>query len=191
MSELKQSEKNIVIVRYGEISLKGKNRDLFEIRQVKNISKTLKANSIPFDDIKRIPGRIFVYGSFDSEQVKIFSNIFGIYSYSLATQCDPVFEDIEKTVAELLVDKLKDKTIKSFRVNTKRSDKSMKYKSYDLNCHIGNFVNENYGLAVSLKEYDLCIEIEIFQGLAYVFMNNTHWGCFYDKEKEQFKQDRG
>ena len=53
--------RNAFMLRYGELALKGKNRDLFEKRLVSNIKNCLKKNDIVDWEIVRKRGRIFVY----------------------------------------------------------------------------------------------------------------------------------
>jgi tRNA uracil 4-sulfurtransferase len=150
----------IYVIRYGEISLKGRNRIDFENKLVRNIEKALK----PFDGeykVRRVHNRIYVSSSID-----VFDRVFGIVSYSLAKEID---FDLEK-IKEIVNEKLSGLEFDSFRISTKRMDDTIKISSMDLDKEIGAFVCSEFGKKVSLKEFDIEVGIEARAGKAYVFL---------------------
>ena len=155
---------NIIIIRYGEIALKGKNRINFERKLIQNIRDCLIKNNIEFNKIIRERGRIFIE---TSQKCKELSNVFGITSYSYATK--EKFDEI--TIKKNIKQLLKNKKFETFRVTTNRADKTITKKSMELNILFGSYVVEEFNKKVSLKKFDLEVGIEILHGNSYVFVD--------------------
>ena len=151
----------IYVIRYGEISLKGRNRIDFENKLVRNIEKALKSVSEEYG-VRRVHNRIYVSCSED-----VFDRVFGIVCYSLVKEIEFDVDCIKKTVKELLTGVSFD----SFRISTKRMDDTIKISSMDLDKEIGAFVCSEFGKKVSLKEFDIEVGIEARAGKAYVFLD--------------------
>ncbi|MBU2637781.1 MAG: tRNA 4-thiouridine(8) synthase ThiI [Nanoarchaeota archaeon] len=149
---------NTIIVRYGEIALKGANRNDFEKQLVKNIKTCLKMNNIAFGEIKRLRGRIIVYSN---DNCECLAYVFGIVSISPAVEMEA---DIEKIKQEAL----KHYSEGSFKVAAHRLEKLLG-TSIEMNTEIGAFIAEKTNAKVDLKNPDVEIGIELFNGKAYVF----------------------
>jgi len=164
--------KQVILVRYGEISLKGKNRHLFEERLISNIRRCLDANLILFFSIKRPRGRIIVYLDNNKEyKVKdfaFFKYIFGIISYNLAFISSMEQELINKSVLREAKGYLSDD--RSFRVSVHRSDKSFSKTSIELEKDLGSMIVEETGAKVDLKGFDFNVAVELVAGKALVFV---------------------
>ena len=139
-----------LLLRYGEIFLKGKNRGTFEKKLVDNIKKIAKIK-----DVNRIRSRLIV-DYFDNHS--LLRNVFGLVSYSSAVRSEKDVEEIKKAALELLM-----KQKGSFRVETKRSDKNFPIKSPDLNVLIGKYVEENSDFKFQFKNPEITLHIEINQ----------------------------
>lgn len=98
-----------ILVRFGELSLKGKNKKLFKHKLAENIEKLVGVKPMVQYD------RIFL--PYSQEAIKKLKYVFGIYSFSPVLECNNKTEDITKTVLKLY----KPKTSKTFRVTTKRN----------------------------------------------------------------------
>ena len=127
----------VILVRYGEIFLKGKNYSYFENSLLKNIKYRLKNINLK---VEKISGRFLIsqFSSEDKEQIiEVLKTIFGIVSISLAYE----FETDLDRIIEICKDiKLKSKT---FKVETKRADKTFTLKSFELSAKIGGIILQN------------------------------------------------
>ncbi|MBW3020885.1 tRNA 4-thiouridine(8) synthase ThiI, partial [Candidatus Woesearchaeota archaeon] len=150
----------VIIVRYAEIGLKGKNRVFFEQRLVQNIK-----NKLADCKITRPRGRIFV--ETNEENTKVLDKIFGISSYSIAKEIKMDIESIKDGVFEL-ANEMKD-SFKTFKVQSKRMDKSFPMKSPEINMIAGQRVFEELKKEVSFKNPDLVINVELIQNRAFIF----------------------
>jgi len=154
---------NTILLRYGEIFLKGKNRHFFEKKLVSNIKKITAAKNV-----RNIRSRLVADYFADH---KLLRYVFGLVSYSLAVRVD---KDIEK-VMEAAVDLLKDSG-QTFKVETKRSDKSFPITSPDMNVKMGMYIEENSSLKFAFENPDTILSIEINQEGAYLFLESI--SCF-------------
>ncbi|MGC8497031.1 MAG: tRNA uracil 4-sulfurtransferase ThiI [Thermoplasmata archaeon] len=151
----------MILVRYGEISLKGRNREVFEDKLVENIYKHLSREG-QSAIIKKYRGRILVYTAADPN---ILKNVLGIVSISKAVETDLEIDRIYDHICKLI----KSKDPKTFRISTQRLWKGFKYTSVELNNIFGEKVINDFGLKVNLKNPELEIGIEITDSHAYVF----------------------
>jgi len=152
---------NVVIVRYSEIGLKGKNRIVFEKKLIDNIKDCLKKNKIKYRKIQRLRGRIII---FTEQELNCLKYVFGISSFSHALVIEPEIREVERAVLK----QAGNKQFKTFRVSAQRLNKDFSLTSPEIERTIGSFVCEKFNKNVSLKNFDLEIDIEILNK-AYVF----------------------
>ena len=157
--------KEVILIRYGEIFLKGKNYSFFENTLFKNIKYRLKDISL---NLEKISGR-FLISDFDIDDknkiIDVLKAVFGLVSISVAYEVDTSIEnilDICKTI------KLKEKT---FKVETKRADKSFSILSYELSKMAGGIVlQNNQDCQVDVHDPKQIVYIDIRQnGKTYIF----------------------
>ncbi|MFH1511196.1 MAG: THUMP domain-containing protein [Candidatus Woesearchaeota archaeon] len=151
---------NCLLVRYGEISLKGNNRAFFERQLAHNIRSCLAFHKHPFTEVFRMRNRIVVT---TEKVVPELRNVLGIVSFSPATQTNPDQGSILAAIPLHLFQK------KSFRVSTKRLDKNFSLNSIEMDRLAGEYVQRNVSARVDLKSYELELGIEILSRHAFVF----------------------
>ena len=108
----------VVIVRYSELHLKGKNRGYFERVLITNIEKALKGLK---HELKRQSGRYLVenFDEFDADEiVSRLKKVFGIHSLSVALKVKSDMSAIYKAAEEVCFEN------GSFKVETHRADKT-------------------------------------------------------------------
>ncbi len=154
--------KRVIVVHYGEIGIKGKNRDLFEKRLIENIKCVTEKR------VYRRYGKIIV-DSDDKRLKKVLSKIPGIEYFSFGYSCNTDLEEIKNCVERIV----KEKSFKTFKISAKRSFKKFPYTSLELNKILGEFVVENFGKKVDLKDPDVTIYVEISEKESFVYMEKT------------------
>ncbi len=100
--------KEVIIIHYAEIALKGENRRDFENKLVENIRHVLK--KLKYEKIKRISGRILIYLESEANSAEFaaaLNYVFGISHFSFGVETKADMEEIEKTLAEMLKEKIK------------------------------------------------------------------------------------
>ena len=142
------SGQTVTLIHYGELSLKGRNRSLFENKLKENIEQETGGR------VKKYRGR-FVLEDGDTEKLNY---IFGISWYALATKADKDYNSIRETV----LSQVKNHTYaKTFGVFVKRADKEFPLTSMELESRIGKEIVDSYGIGVNLKTPELSVYIEI------------------------------
>ena len=149
-----------ILVHFGELSLKGRNRSQFVNKLVDNIKELSQGT------VKIYRDRLYVESG-DATKIK---HIFGISWYAEATIVEKKFDTILKYINKVLDSA--DKNIKSFGLFVKRSDKNYEYDSQQLAQLLGKQIQEKFDLSVNLTNPDLPIYIEIAEKV-FVFSNKN------------------
>ncbi len=156
-----------ILVRYGELWLKGKKRSFFERALVQNLKYTLNAGHHPHTPITRKPGRIVIE---TSHNYKPLSTIPGIVSFSVAHKTEPTTTGITETLKTLFP-----LPRDSFCVRVQRLEK-VGPSSQEWEREIGAFVVQETGKKVDLSHPDVTLGIELFQDAAFLFFERFA-GC--------------
>lgn len=160
---------DIILVKLGEIVLKGLNRKSFEQKLISNICRRL--NVIGKFRVYCMQSTIYVEPeNEDSDLDAAFdalTKIFGIASITRAAGCE---KDPQK-IAELAVRYLEDdmRSARSFKVEGKRSDKRFPMTSIELSQYVGGELSEAYpDCVVDVHEPELTVHVEVRDLAAYV-----------------------
>lgn len=155
----------MILIHYGEIGIKGKNRAAFENCLVRNIRKALKGEIVK---IRREYGRIIVEEKEDANLNFIrerLSKIPGIENFSFVTVASPDIEDIKEKAFHIA----KKASFSTFRIAARRASKNFPYTSMKVNEIVGEEIRKKLGKKVDLENPDLTIFIEIGDKEAYVY----------------------
>ncbi len=161
--------KEIILIKNGELALKGLNRSTFEDALIKNMRRRLK--SLGDFTIRKAQSTIYFEPQsedFDfDEALERISRIFGIAGFSRACVCEKNIEDIlEKAVVYL---KPSMESIKTFKVEAKRADKNFPLTSPEICRELGGrLLSEYHHLKVDVHNPDLVVNVEIRDFSAYV-----------------------
>lgn len=161
--------KEIILIKNGELVLKGLNRNTFEDTLIKNIKRRL--NGLGKCSIKKAQSAIFIEPleeTFDfDEALERVSLIFGIAAFNRALVCDKSIDDILEKGVPYLKDTLA--KAKTFKVEAKRADKSFPLKSPDICREMGGALLSAYPhLIVDVHNPDVTVNVEIRDFAAYV-----------------------
>ena len=164
--------KEIILVKNGELALKGLNRSSFEDKLVKNIkhkisdlgefefTKSQSTMVTPLDDDIDL-----------DEACDRISRVFGIAAFSRACECEKDFEDIKAKACEYLEDELGE--AKTFKVEAKRSDKKFPMKSPEISRELGGYILSKFNnLKVDVHNPDIIVTVEVREKYAFVRGNN-------------------
>lgn len=154
----------IIIIKYGELTTKKDNINFFINALRDNIKKSLKDidNKIIYDH-----GRMFIETSNYEKVLNILKKTFGIHEINIGYKLKT--NSLEEINAELL-NLLKDKEFKTFKVTTKRSDKSYPINSMEISKKVGGTILKNISnIEVDVHNPNLEINIEIRKNEAYIY----------------------
>ena len=154
---------NLVAVSMGEVALKGKNRGYFE----KKLTDRIKRNIKEFKDVKifKDQGKIFIEPNNSEDIDKIIEKVRKVFGIVLLSPCIKVeknVESIEKSVLKLFGHLVENKGVKTFKIQTNRTDKEFPIKSLDFNRHLGGVVLSNFNdINVDVHNPDVYIYVDI------------------------------
>lgn len=153
---------NVLLVRYGEIHLKGLNRPFFERKLVEGIKHALSDLGAT---VRMEQGRIFVLGIKDKdrdEAVDRLTRVFGIHSVSPAVAVEKEWDAIADSAMELMRRALGESRSATFKVMARRADKRFSMNSEEINRELGHVLLESFpGLSVDVHspKIKMCVEI--------------------------------
>lgn len=171
----------VIIIRYGEIFLKGKNKSYFESLLINNIKQSLKAFKHEFS---RSQGRYAVSGydiNCEEDIIDRLKKVFGIHSLSVADRVETDFQkdfpQIKESVKKLAV-RLCDENVKpnpTFRMTVKRADKHIPMRSFEIAAHFADTVLSNTDFKVDLVGFDYEIYVDIREnGYSYIYCDKIY-----------------
>lgn len=161
--------KEIILIKIGEIVLKGLNRRTFEDVLIKNIK--YRICDLGEFEIKNAQSTICIVpkgNDIDLEMVEHrLKKVFGIVALSRACVCDKNMQQIKEHAVSYLDDQLS--MASTFKVESKRSDKKFELKSPQISAELGGYILEKFPhLRVDVHNPDITVTVEIRDFGAYV-----------------------
>ena len=158
--------KKMILIKYGELTTKKANRNLFINILYQNIREMLKNY-----DVKIIKNRVRMFievndDNYFDDVLNILKKIFGIHSIVVCYQVNTNIDNIKNNVLEIA----KDLSFNTFKVETKRSDKNFPIKSMEFNNIIGGLLLKNIDdIKVDVHNPDYTLKIEIRNDYTYIY----------------------
>ncbi|MBQ3138160.1 MAG: tRNA 4-thiouridine(8) synthase ThiI [Ruminococcus sp.] len=165
--------KEIVLVKFGEMALKGLNKRSFEDMLKKNIKRRIK--NLGKFELTSAQSTTYINPLDENvdlgEVVDRVGKIFGIAALCRACVCEKEFGDISVKAVEYLEDVLS--CARTFKVNAKRSDKAFAMKSPEICAELGGILLEKFPhLTVDVKNPEVTVTVEVRDTNAYVHAEN-------------------
>ena len=165
--------KEVVLVKFGEMALKGLNKRSFEDMLKKNIKRRIK--NLGKFELTSAQSTTYINPLDENvdleEVVDRVGKIFGIAALCRACVCEKDFSDISAKAVEYLEDVLS--CAKTFKVNAKRSDKAFAMKSPEICAELGGILLEKFPhLTVDVKNPEVTVTVEVRDTNAYVHAEN-------------------
>lgn len=161
--------KEVLLIKLGEIVLKGLNRKNFEDKLIRTIKRRIAEHG----EFQVINLQSTIYLIPQCENVdflrveRTVSKIFGISRYARAAQCDKDLATIKETAVEYLGEVLS--KVRTFKVESKRSDKRFSLKSPEISAAVGERILEAFPhLSVDVHTPDITVTVEVRDFGAYV-----------------------
>ena len=158
----------VILIKYGELTTKGDNKKMFVNVLHKNIIKKLDGLDVfIYKDLSRM------YIEFNEKDLDLIlskiNKIFGIYAYTVAYKIDSSEESITKAILNIL----KDISFNTFKVETKRSDKSFPINSVDFSRKIGAVILKNKdNIKVDVHNPEVIFNIEIRRNETFIYFKD-------------------
>lgn len=167
---------HVILVRYGELALKGKNRQEFEDRLRERVRSAIQELDVAGARVEKGYGRLFVHvpAGDPGPVLARLQRVFGIVSLSPAVVVPATVADVtaaaEAAMAAALAARGHPAGPVPFRVTVHRTDKRFPLTSMDLAMDLGAALLQRFpALRVSLRDFAVAVAVEIREGRAYVF----------------------
>jgi thiamine biosynthesis protein ThiI len=162
---------NAFLIKYGEISLKGKNRPYFENKLAANLRKRLAGRKA---QVRLKVGRIYVH--YDDEAAAAvqaeLARTFGIISFARTIKTEKTYEDLCAAASVLAEEALRQASLAqgaaagkanvAFKIEAGPTDKSFFLTSYEIACRLGEYLAGRHpGLTVNVRQPDWILTVEI------------------------------
>lgn len=154
-----------IMVRFGELSTKGKNKKDFIRVLANNIKNALRDFSNVSIETRFDHIYVVLNGNDPEPIIEVLQDVSGIHSLSLVYKTDPDIENLKKVSLEFI----QKEEGQTFKVKAKRADKSYPIISEDIIRHVAGVILANTNLKVDVHNPDILLSIEIRQEGAYVF----------------------
>ena len=158
-------EYNTIIVRFGEMSTKGKNKRDFIASLARSIRHTLKEDEDKYEMIIRHDHIYLNLKQHIEDLENKLKDISGMYSFSLALKIDQDLDNILKVGFDIV----KNEEGNTFKIRTKRIDKSYPYISDEINRKLASEILKKSNKKVDVHNPDILLDIEIRDDGAYLF----------------------
>lgn len=164
--------KEFILIKNGEIALKGLNRSTFEDALVKNIKRRL--SPIFKADITKSQSTIMLEPLCENPDMDAAAHalkrVFGIAGFSRAAACEKDMDVMRKVVVEYLADTYRE--VKTFKVEARRSDKKFPLTSPELARELGGEILSNFPhLKVDVHNPDLVVNVEVREKYTFIHGN--------------------
>lgn len=160
--------KEIILVKNGELALKGLNRSTFEDILIKNLKKRLR--SFGEFEYKKSQSTIMIVpvGKCDMDSASdAVGKVFGIAAYTRSAAVEKDMDVILEKAPEYLKNILEEAD--TFKVNAKRSDKTFPFKSPEISAQLGGKLLESFNhLSVDVHNPDVTVTVEIRDEYAFI-----------------------
>lgn len=154
----------LILIQYGELTTKKANRKMFIQLLEKNIQNLLKEEKI---QIRKDTTRMFIKTSSTQTVIEKLKKIFGIHGIARCFYVNTNIEDIKKTLLSMV----KKDSENTFKIVTKRADKTFPISSMEFSKEMGAYILQNTDLKVDVHTPDLLLNIEIRKEGTYLYSN--------------------
>ncbi len=157
----------VILIKYGELTTKKGNRNFFVKTLTKNIENKLKNFNV---EIEKDLSRMYIhYNELDEESIiNKIHQIFGIHKYHIAYVTNSDMDSIKNE----LIKTIKLQNFKTFKVETKRSDKTFPKTSMEISRLLGGIVLKNKdNIKVDVNNPEVIIHVEIREKNTYIYYN--------------------
>lgn len=154
----------VILIRYGEIMLKGLNRPSFEKKLADNIKKTI--SNLGKIRIRRIQARIYVEpyeNDYDFDEcINLLTKVFGIVSVSVVWKIESDFNLIKEKALKMALELVEKKDYPTFKVETRRANKQFPMKSPEISRELGGYILSNIPqISVDVNNPSFVVHVEI------------------------------
>jgi thiamine biosynthesis protein ThiI len=163
---------NTIIIRNGEVAIKGENRPVFEKKLMTNIKKALYGMQIQGYKVYKGEGRIYIDADPEimDQVIEKVRNVFGVVTLSPAIKAEKGYEKLKEMCLEVFEDAIANGEYKTFKMDVKRQNKSFHMTSPEMTKDIAGYILSKHGdkIGVDVFKPELTVYAEFRLYLFYI-----------------------
>ncbi len=160
----------LILVRYGDLVLKGKNKKYFTQLINKLIKEKLSGLPVEYD-FRHDRCYVILNDASHQEVIEKLQYVTGLYSYSLVSKCEIDYDEISR-IAVLMIREATNNKLTTFKVETKRADKSIELTSMEISKLVSKkILVQMENLKVDVHNPELTLDVEVRTDGAYIYLN--------------------
>lgn len=164
---------NTIIIRNGEVAIKGENRPVFEKKLMTNIKKALYGMQIQGYKVYKGEGRIYIDADPEimDQVIEKVRNVFGVVTLSPAIKAEKGYEKLKEICLEVFEDAIANGEYKTFKMDVKRQNKSFHMTSPEMTKDIAGYILSKHGdkIGVDVFKPELTVYAEFRDNLNIVY----------------------
>jgi len=159
-----------ILIHFGELSLKGKNKGVFERQMGTNLKRLLRPKKVT-----RQFGRMLL----DMEEISEatlahLALIPGVRNFAPVYVAEANLDSIRDVAKQAISDAFGDVTGRRFRLTARRSDKRFALTSPEINLQVGGYLKAELGMEVSLTNPELTVHVEVTKDEVYIYTDKRN-----------------
>ena len=164
---------NTIIIRNGEVAIKGENRPVFEKKLMTNIKKALYGMQIQGYKVYKGEGRIYIDADPEimDQVIEKVRNVFGVVTLSPAIKAEKGYEKLKEMCLEVFEDAIANGEYKTFKMDVKRQNNSFHMTSPEMTKDIAGYILSKHGdkIGVDVFKPELTVYAEFRDNLNIVY----------------------
>lgn len=159
-----------ILIHFGELALKGKNRSAFERQMAANLKRLLKPKKV-----FRQHGRMLLdMEEVTEEKLALLALIPGVRNFAPVYVAEPDLDSIRKVARQAVTETFGDVTGRRFRLKARRSDKRFPLTSPEINLEVGGYLKNELNLEVNLDNPEITVHVEVTTDEVYIYTDKRN-----------------
>ena len=159
-----------ILIHFGELSLKGKNKSAFERQMGLNLKRLLKPKKV----IRQYGRMLLDVEEVTEELLERLALIPGIRNFAPVYVAEPNLDSIRDVAKQALTETFGDVTGRGFRLTARRSYKQFPLTSPELNLQVGGYLKAELGLEVNLNNPEITVHVEVTKDEVYIYTDKRN-----------------
>ena len=159
-----------ILIHFGELSLKGKNKGVFERQMGTNLKRLLKPKRV----IRQFGRMLLDMEEITEATLERLALIPGVRNFAPVYVAEPTLDSIREVSRQAIEDTFGDVAGKRFRLSARRSDKRFPLTSPEINLQVGGYLKAELGLEVSLNNPEITVHVEVTKDEVYIYTDKRN-----------------
>jgi thiamine biosynthesis protein ThiI len=159
-----------ILIHFGELALKGKNRSSFERQMAANLRRLLKPKKV-----FRQHGRMLLdMEEVTEEKLALLALIPGVRNFAPVYVAETDLDSIREVAKQAVIETFGDVTGRPFRLKARRSDKRFPLTSPEINLEVGGYLKNELNLEVNLDNPEITVHVEVTPDEVYIYTDKRN-----------------